>query len=263
MPEIRRLTVRGRFDNIPTIIDFVAEAAALAGLDENEAFHCQMAVDEACTNVIEHAYGGDDRGDITITCAVEPGICTIVIVDSGRAFDPSSVPEPRMAESLEELRPGGIGLHLMRKLMDDVSFEFADGKNTLTMVKRRAGGRSRGKDGVEIAQHEVRPGIWMITPRGRLDSSASPQLEEVLMGLIDKGQAWLVVDMAEVTYISSRGLKTLVAAWRAARALGGDLYLSGLTPHVQSIFEMVGFTQVFRLFESPDQALSAIPGEKA
>ncbi len=262
MPEIRRLTVRGRFENIPTIIDFVAEAATLAGLDENEAFHCQMAVDEACTNVIEHAYGGDDRGDIAITCAVEPGILTVVIVDSGHGFDPSSVPEPPVAESLDQVRPGGIGLHLMRKLMDDVSFEFADGKNTLTMVKRRAGLRGQRKDGVEISTHEVSPGVRVITPRGRLDSSASPQLEEILMGLISQGQAWFVVDMAQATYISSRGLKTLVAAWRAARALGGDLYLSGLTTHVQSIFEMVGFDQVFHIYESLDQALSAIPGGK-
>jgi serine/threonine-protein kinase RsbW len=60
MAEVRRLTVRGRYDCIPGITSFVGEAASAAGLNDDEAFHCRMAVDEACTNIIEHAYGGED-----------------------------------------------------------------------------------------------------------------------------------------------------------------------------------------------------------
>src|SRR5574340_174268 len=139
MAEIRRLTVQGRYEFIPTITAFIEEAAQAAGLSEDEAFHCRMAVDEACTNIIEHAYGGEDRGLIEVTCNIESGVCSIQIVDHGKPFDPDNIPTPGIGNHLDEIRPGGIGLHLMRQMMDNIRFEFAEAHNTLTMIKNRSG----------------------------------------------------------------------------------------------------------------------------
>jgi serine/threonine-protein kinase RsbW len=95
-----------------------------------------MAVDEACTNIIEHAYGGEGRGDIECTCQIESDRLIVRLCDHGRPFDPSSVPEPDINASLEERTEGGLGLFLIRKLMDEVHFEFtAESGNVLTMVK--------------------------------------------------------------------------------------------------------------------------------
>lgn len=138
MPTEYHLTVAARFENIPGIMEFVTEGAEEAGLDEQAVFHCRMATDEACANIVEHAYGGEDKGDIEVTVRVEPGVCTTTLVDSGRPFDPSSVPPPPVAPDPATIKPGGLGLHLMRKIMDEVSFSFTDGRNVLTMVKRQA-----------------------------------------------------------------------------------------------------------------------------
>ena len=100
-----------------------------------------MAVDEACCNIIEHAYGGEGRGDVECSCRVNDEGLTVTLRDRGRPFDPSGVPEPDLQADLEDRDVGGLGLYFMRKLMDEVRFEFTPGAgNALTMVKRKEAG---------------------------------------------------------------------------------------------------------------------------
>lgn len=256
MDEKRRLVVPARYQSIPMVTGFVGEAATAAGLDEKGRFHCQMAADEACTNVIEHAYGGEGHGQIEITCSIEPGVCQIEIVDHGVPFDPASIPAPTAPPSLDDLEPGGIGLHLMRQMMSEVRFEFTEHGNRLIMVKRQTPAMLPARDlGMHVSY--PRDGVAVVSPEGRLDSSAAPALGETLRELQEHGISRLVIDMSHVTYISSRGLKVLVVAWRAARARGGDVLLCGLQPFVYDIIDTVGFTQIFATFPSCDQALVA------
>jgi serine/threonine-protein kinase RsbW len=128
----------GRFDSLIRVSEFVTSAAQTAGLNSAAVYAVEMAVDEACTNIIEHAYGGESRGDIECTCQVEDGELTVTLRDYGRPFDPSTVAEPNISASLEERKEGGLGLFLIRKLMDEVHFRFTpDSGNILTLVKRK------------------------------------------------------------------------------------------------------------------------------
>jgi anti-anti-sigma factor len=216
-----------------------------------------MAVDEACTNVIEHAYDGEDAGDIQITCTVQPGSCEIEVYDQGKPFVPEEVPQPKTQTSIEDLKPGGIGLHIMRQVMDEIDFTFDDNGNRLSMVKRGAVPATMVADD-NIPTYASENGVWIVAPEGRMDSAAAPQMESALMVLIEAGRRWLIVDLSGVTYISSRGLKSLVKAWRAVQAENGALVLTGLTPQVYEVFDTVGFTQVFSIYESIEQAQAAI-----
>ena len=130
------LLVPGRFDRLETITDFVARAARLAGLNESSVYHCELAADEAYSNIIMHAYGGEDRGDIQLTCQCEPGTLTIIFEDHGRPFDSGSIKAPDLSGPLEGLAEGGLGVHLMRQLMDEVKFDPGRDQNRLTLVKR-------------------------------------------------------------------------------------------------------------------------------
>lgn len=133
----RSLTVPGRFEYLATIADFIAEAGRDAGFDQDLIFHVQMAVDEACSNVIEHAYEGQDKGDITLSCDCRNGEWIIAIYDTGHSFDPSAVPEPDLNADVDEIKTGGLGLYFMHQLMDEVEFTFDKDKgNKLRMVKR-------------------------------------------------------------------------------------------------------------------------------
>ena len=130
------LTFPGRFDSLAAISEFVSRAAEAAGLDARAVYALQMAVDEACTNIIEHAYGGEGRGDVECTCRINNDGLTVALRDYGRPFDPTSVPQPDLHASLEDRNGSGLGLYFMRHLMDEVRFECTpDSSNVLTMVK--------------------------------------------------------------------------------------------------------------------------------
>ncbi len=134
-----RLTVPGRYDRLETIAKFVEQAGQDAGLDDVAICRCQLAVDEACTNIIEHGYEGEGRGDIELSAACEPGQGELVITicDQAKPFDPDAVPQPTLNANLEDMQIGGLGLYFMRQVMDAVEFSYEDGSNKLVLVKRR------------------------------------------------------------------------------------------------------------------------------
>ena len=135
---VQKMVFPGRFESLSRISKFVVGAAGAAGLGEEAVYAVEMAVDEACTNIIEHAYGGEGRGDIECTCRINQDKLTVVLRDYGSPFDPSSVPEPNVNAALEDRDEGGLGLYLIRRLMDEVHFEFTlDSGNVLTMVKHK------------------------------------------------------------------------------------------------------------------------------
>jgi serine/threonine-protein kinase RsbW len=138
----KRLIVPGRYDQISVICDFVAQGAQKAGLDEDAAFHVQLACDEACTNIIEHAYGGESAGEIEVSWQLNQRSLTVTLKDKGQPFDPDGIETPHIPQNqaeLDQLKIGGLGLHFMRRIMDEVLFQFDEKSgNTLIMVKRLA-----------------------------------------------------------------------------------------------------------------------------
>jgi serine/threonine-protein kinase RsbW len=131
-------TFPGRFYSLSAITQFVTRIAESAGLDPKAIYDVQMAVDEAFSNIIEHAYGGEGRGPIQCTCRVRDDQLIVILRDYGHPFDPSSVPGPDLCANLEKRSSGGLGLFFMQQLMDQVQFESEPGAgNTLTLIKRR------------------------------------------------------------------------------------------------------------------------------
>jgi len=144
MAQEQVLVVPGRYKEIKRICEFVAAGAADAGFDAKTIFHLELCCDEASTNIIEHAYGEEDVGDIAISYAVDDDDFIIVLRDTGQAFNPGDVPPPAIngggmpADDLaDQMRIGGLGLHFIRNLMDEVTYT-TDRRhgNRLVMVKK-------------------------------------------------------------------------------------------------------------------------------
>ena len=129
----------GRFESLAGIRKFVSEAASNAGFDDKDIYAVELAVDEACANIIEHAYGGEGKGEIICTCNdINIGL-EIILRDDGKRFDPEGVSPPDFSVELDKLEPRGAGLFLIRNMMDDVDFKFSkETGNELRMVKRKA-----------------------------------------------------------------------------------------------------------------------------
>ena len=134
-----------QFEYLDAMRDFTAESARLAGLDEKEVYNLQLVVDEAASNIIEHAYEGIQGGQIELSLEVTKKAFTIILCDEGKQFVGES-DEPDIKAELEDRAVGGLGLFFMRKLMDEVRFEwFPDKGNVLTMVKLLFASQKDGK----------------------------------------------------------------------------------------------------------------------
>ena len=134
LPAMDTITLTADLDALAKISAFVTEAAELAGLDERATWQVQLAVDEAATNVIQHAYDLDAPGDLTLGWRCEDNKFVVTLRDYGRQFDPGSIPEPDITSSLEDRQVGGLGLYLITRLMDEVRFDFdPHAGNVLTM----------------------------------------------------------------------------------------------------------------------------------
>lgn len=132
------LKVPSSTENLALIREFVGSAAQQAGFDSNEIAKLELAVDEACANVIEHAYGGQDISkEVVIRATLDDEALSIDIEDTGRGFDPELIQPEELEQLISERKTGGMGMRLMRTLMDEVHYEIEPGKkNALHMVKR-------------------------------------------------------------------------------------------------------------------------------
>lgn len=131
------LHVPSSTQNLAMIRDFVSGVGAQAGLDDAQIMRLALAVDEACANVIEHAYSNEERmQDVTVRAVLGDDDLTFLIVDRGKGFDPSTVEPESIEELVKQRRSGGLGLRLIRTIMDDVTYTIIPGeKNELRMVK--------------------------------------------------------------------------------------------------------------------------------
>ena len=264
MGEVSRLAIPARLEEVRHACDFVVEVAEAANLDERAVYHCQMAVDETITNVIEHGYGfqGEDS-QIEIICRTEGDHFLITITDDSPPFNPLEHAAPDPSEPLDTREPGGWGIYFIRKLMDEVEYERVGGHNYLRLIKGIPETEAvpvpaaAAEDTFPVRHLENRSAV--ISPSGRLDSNTSPMLEKTLSTQLQQGNVWLYVDMSQVEYIASSGLKVLVSAWRRAHDGEGDVVLSGLQPRIVEILEMVGFDMLFQIYPDLDAALAANP----
>jgi len=133
-----QLTVSGHFENLAKIGDFINQAAVQAGLNDRAAYAVQMAVDEACANIIEHAYGGEGKGQIHLTYHLQKNGLQVIIYDQGMPFDPSQVTELDTQAPLSERSSRGMGVFFIHKLIDNIEFKFGTPEgNQLILFKHR------------------------------------------------------------------------------------------------------------------------------
>lgn len=133
----RQLTLSNEVDEISKLGAFIDELADQAMIDPALAMSLNLALEEAVTNVVLYAYPEGQAGKVDIQAAVSNGEVTFVITDSGKAFDPTTeVAEADITLSAEERPIGGLGVFLVKQIMDTVSYQRSDGKNILTLAKR-------------------------------------------------------------------------------------------------------------------------------
>ncbi|NWF68643.1 MAG: ATP-binding protein [Chloroflexi bacterium] len=137
MADERWLRIPGVLVNVATACDFVVEVAQNAGMNERAIYHCRLAVEEACTNVIEHGYqfNGADKV-IDVVCQTFADEVIITIMDDGPPYNPLTKSEPDPKTPLWERNEGGWGVAFIKKVMDRVDYRHEGNRNHLILSKR-------------------------------------------------------------------------------------------------------------------------------
>lgn len=97
----------------------------------------RLAVDEACTNIIKHAYKYDENEELVVELTFDESLLTIKITDYGIGFNPEKYKKPNLNEQIKQKKRGGMGIFLIRNLMDEISYQIDEKKNNLVMKKWR------------------------------------------------------------------------------------------------------------------------------
>ena len=126
-----------RFEYLDEIRGYVAQQARAAGFSDKEIYSIQLAADEAASNIIEHAYAGRPEASFELACEYKNDRLIMTFHDQGNSFDLSKVDKPDIKADLSKRKIGGLGVYLMHKLMDEVSYKSTDSGNVLTLIKKR------------------------------------------------------------------------------------------------------------------------------
>ena len=133
---MKEITVSAAVGNLAQITAFINETLRELGCSVRDRVQIDVAIDEIIANIIRYAYK-TDKGSISVRVEIteEPKSVVISFSDNGEPFDPLSAPEPDVTLPLNKRPVGGLGIFMLKKTMDDVSYEYRDGQNILTIRK--------------------------------------------------------------------------------------------------------------------------------
>ena len=109
---------------------------------------------------------------------------------------------------------------------------------------------------MQISSRELKR-VNVVSVSGRVDSAAAPDLEKTLQGLIDNRRNQIVIELAEVEYMSSAGLRALVSALKASKKGGGEVVIARPSPRVREVIDLAGLTPVFTMYDDTLEAVGA------
>lgn len=263
--EYRRIRIPGELARVAEACDFVVQSAESAGLESRAVYHCQLAVDEWCTNIIQHGFQQNGRtGAIEVTCIDGGGKFHVRIVDDCPPFDPMLLGDVDTTKPLEEREPGGLGWFLIRKVMDEVDYRFENGYNQLTMTKLNPASDNK-QPAHDYPVYEAGRGVMVMRVAGRIDANEAQRLERALIALIEAGNTRLVLHLEDLQFINSSGLKALASAYRLLRTKVKQsgtrltsIALAAMKPNIEEVINNTGYTELFEIRPTLAEAVAVV-----
>jgi len=232
-----------------------AEAHALPG-PVRRSVH--VALDELLTNTVAHGFAGRTGGEVSVEVELRTDQVSVTLTDDGTPFDPFGRAAPDTALSVEQRRIGGLGIHLVRRMMDEVSYHRRADRNVVVLAKRLTAGMSAGHRGGKLMDITTRTerDATIVAIAGNLDSNTSPTAQQALDELLAGGAKKMVVDFSALDYISSAGLRVLLGAAKKLSGTGNGLRLFGLNDTVREVFEISGFATILAVYATEAEAVA-------
>lgn len=133
---MKEITVDATIDNVQTITDFVDERLEEMNCPVKAQMQIDIVIDELCSNVARYAYS-DRTGKVTVSVDTvdKPMKVWLTFTDEGVPYNPLAKEDPDITLSAEERKLGGLGIYMVKKMMDEFCYEYKDGKNIVTVCK--------------------------------------------------------------------------------------------------------------------------------
>ncbi|MGH2567530.1 MAG: ATP-binding protein [Bacteroidota bacterium] len=136
MAKVLTRTIKSQTEHLLEVRDFVSTVARDFGFSDEESSKIVLAVDEACTNIIKHAYQFDPNKEISVSIRLNKGALEILIEDEGKSFNPLAIKPPNLKQHLQQYRRGGLGVYLIKTLMDEVEYNLTPGKKNIVRLTK-------------------------------------------------------------------------------------------------------------------------------
>lgn len=244
-----------------------------------------MALDDLLNNVVQYAFPNDptEHHNIEVEGEVRDACVVLTIMDDGIPFNPLSVAPPDLSLLLHEREIGGLGIHLVRSMFDEVTYHRNVGRNVLVVRKKLASkveapsshADVTGISAIEVGRHPHQSGqdirrvnmsvesrrngaVMIVTPQARFDTNSAPEVERVLTGHIESGERRIVLDLSSISYISSIGLRVILKAVMAMIRTGGRVVLCGGNDQVRTVLQLSGATIMSLYAATLEEALSRV-----
>ena len=134
------LHLQNRIAEVARLVEAVESFGTHAGLSSDLTYRLTLSLDEIVSNVIRHGYSDTNEHVVDVRLSVHDGVVTSVIEDDGHPYDPRESPEPDLSMPVEQRGPGGLGIFLVRQMMDSIDYARRDGRNILTVTASRREG---------------------------------------------------------------------------------------------------------------------------
>jgi anti-anti-sigma factor len=230
------------FDSLNAMFAFTREAFSKANIDSRLHPTVDLALEELFTNVVK--YATDGRSKVRIDIGKVPNGVEVTLTDRDvDFFDVTRTAEVDVNASLEDRSPGGLGLHLIKKMVEFFEYQYLEDSRTSRITFRctAAERRKKPRDKNMLAIEHTADGHVLVA--GRFDAAQCPAAQAFL----DKLQGPITLECSRLEYISSAGLGVLLKTQKRLMAARGGLKLAGVSRHLRDIFQYSGFDQIFEI----------------
>lgn len=235
---MKELTIPAVNEKLDEVQDFVRVFLQEAGFQSKQIMQVNIAVEEIYINIASYAYR-PEIGLATIRCINNVDRAVVEFMDSGKRYNPLERPEPDISKALTERDIGGLGVFMVKKLMDNISYRYENGKNILIIEKKIKLEANMDIKKI-VTENELE-----LSLSGRLDANTAVALEKEIGEL--QNVDVLVLNLKDLQYISSAGLRVILMAHKKMRAVAGSMKVVHPTEVVMEVFVMTGFTDILTI----------------
>ena len=225
-------------------------------LDEEGLSQLELAVTEAASNIMRHAYHGRTDQRIQVTAEAFADRICLRLWHHGTAFDPATVQPPVFDGS----RDGGFGVYIIAHCVDEVRYVRDErGENCICLVKKRTR-RDKEKSRMELMCEYIGDVMVVVLAGAQLDASTAEEFKRDITPVLE-AHTQVVFDLSQLGFVDSSGLGAFLSCLRHVQARGGDLKLCGLSQPVRALFELVRMHRIFHIFDTQEAAIRAFQPE--